>query len=185
MSALAQSALSLGGAGLSLVLVRLGWGGRRGLAAAGWLLAAASLLALMQAHGAWGLAIGAATAMEAALVLIFRAGWVSPVGRTRKAGDAPAIALPHSWRGAGRRLTVFALVAPVGLAASLWLAFGLNALMTGDGGQGANSVATMLFVQPLAWTALMSWQMTRAGAREMILPPLLAASLGTLLWAIA
>lgn len=180
-----MSALALGGAGLSLVLVRLGWGGRRWLAAAGWLLAASSLLALTTAHGAWGLAMGAVAAMAAALGLVFQAGWVSPTGRARPERTSPSVSLPHSWRGTGRRLAVFALTVPVGLAASAWLAYGLNVLMKGDGAQGANSVATMLFVQPLAWTVLMSWQMTRPGPREMVVPPVLAAVLGTLLWMIA
>lgn len=180
-----MSALAMGGAGLSLVLVRLGWGGRRGLAAAGWLLAAVSLLALTMAHGAWGLAMGGVAAMLVALILVLQAGWASPEGRARKASSAPSVTLPHSWAGTGRRLVVFALVVPVSLAASVWFAYGLNALMTGNAAQNANSVAAMFFVQPLAWAVLMSWQMTQAGPRPMILPPLLAAILGTLLWMIA
>ncbi|MBX9896882.1 MAG: hypothetical protein K2Y17_03130 [Qipengyuania sp.] len=180
-----MSALALGGAGLSLLLLRLGWGGRRGLAAAGWLLAAASLIALTLAHGAWGLALGGVAGMAAALALILQAAWASPAGRARKAGSAPSVTLPHSWRETGRRLAVFALVAPVGFAASLWLAYALNALMTGGGAQGANSVAVMLFVQPLAWALLMSWQMTRPGPRDMASQPAIAALIGTLLWMIA
>lgn len=180
-----MSALAIGGAGLSLVLVRLGWGGRRGLAAAGWALAAASLLALTMVHGAWGLALGGVAAMLVALILVLHAGWASPAGRARKAGSAPSVTLPHSWAGTGRRLAVFALTVPVSLVASVWFAYGLNALMTGDGAQGANSVAAMFFVQPLAWTVLLSWQMTQTGPRAMTLPPLLAAILGTLLWIIA
>ncbi|HEU4820343.1 MAG TPA: hypothetical protein VFS87_04220 [Qipengyuania sp.] len=180
-----MSALALGGAGLSLVLVRLGWGGRRELAAAGWLLGLASLLALTMAHGAWGLAMGAVAAMAAALIIVLQAGWVSPAGRARKAGSAPSVTLPHSWAGTGRRLAVFALTVPVSLAASVWFAYGLNALMTGGGAQDADSVATVFFGQPLAWAVLMSWQMTQTGPRAMTLPPLLATISGTLLWIIA
>ena len=180
-----MSALALGGAGLSLVLVRLGWGGRRGLAVAGWALAAVSLLALTLADGAWGLAMGLAVGSVVALALVLQAGWVSPAGRTRKSRAMPSADLPHSWRGMGRRLAVFALVVPIGFAASLWLAYGLNGLMKGDGALDANSVAALLFVQPVAWTALMSWQMTRPGPRAMIVQPLVAALAGTLLWMLA
>ena len=175
----------MGGAGRSRLVVRLGWGGRRWLAAGGWLLAAASLLALTMAHGAWGLAMGSVAAMAAALGLVVQAGWVSPTGRARPERKSPSVSLPHSWRGTGRRLAVFALTVPVGFAASVWFAYGLNALMTGGGAQGADSVATMFFVQPVAWTVLMSWQMTLTGPRAMVLPPLLVALLGTLLWMIA
>lgn len=180
-----MSALALGGAGLSLVLVRLGWGGRRWLAAAGWALAAASLLALTLANGVWGLTMGVVVGAMVALGLVLQAGWVSPQGRARKHRDAPSTDVPHSWRGTGRRLAVFALVVPVSLAASLWLAYGVNALMKGDAPLDANSVSTMLFVQPVAWTVLMSWQMTRPGPREMIVQPLVATLIGTLLWMMA
>ena len=180
-----MSALAMGGAGLSLVLVRLGWGGRRGLAMAGWLLAAGSLLALATLHGAWGLAMGGVAAMLAALILVLQAGWVSPQGRARKATGTPSVTLPHSWAGTGRRLAVFALTVPVGLAAAAWFAYGLNSAMIAGGAQTADSVAAMFFALPLAWTVLMSWQMTQSGPRAMIVPPLAAALLGTLLWTIA
>ncbi len=180
-----MSALALGGAGLSLVLVRLGWGGRRGLAAAGWGLAALSLLALTLAEGAWGLAMGMTAGAVVALLLVLQAGWVSPAGRARKHRDTPSTDVPHTWRGIGRRLAVFALVVPVSFAASLWLAYGLNALMKGGGELEANSVSTMLFVQPVTWTVLMSWQMTRPGPHQMIAQPVVAAIAGTLLWAMA
>lgn len=180
-----MSAFALGGAGLSLVLVRLGWGGRRWLAAAGWALAAVSLLALALAEGAWGLAMGITVGAMVALMLVLQAGWASPAGRARKHRDTPSTDVPHSWRGTGRRLAVFALVVPVSFAASLWLAYGLNALMKGGGELDANSVSTMLFVQPVAWTVLMSWQMTRPGPLQMIAQPVVAALIGTLLWVLA
>lgn len=180
-----MTGLALGGAGLSLLLVRLGWGGRRWLGAAGWALAALSLLALTLLDGAWGLAMGLTTGSIVALMLVLQAGWVSPAGRARKHRETPAVDVPHSWRGTGRRLAVFALVVPVSFAASLWLAYGLNALMKGDRALEANSVATLLFVQPGVWTALMSWQMTRPGPRQMFVQPLVAALVGTLLWVLA
>lgn len=180
-----MSALALGGAGLSMLLVRLGWGGRRGLAPAGWALAAISLLALTTLYGAWGVAMGMIAGVAVAFAIVAQAGWVSPRGRARKHRDAPSADLPHSWRGTGRRLVVFALVAPVSFAASLWLGYGLSALMKGEGVLDANPVAALLFVQPLAWTVLMSWQMTRPGPRQMIAQPLMAALIGTLLWLLA
>lgn len=180
-----MSALAMGGAGLSLVLVRLGWGTRRWLAAAGWLLAALCLLLLTVAEGAWGLATGLTLGAVVALALVLQAGWVSPAGRARKDRDVPSVDVPHSWRGTGRRFAVFALVVPAGFGASLWLAYGLNAVMKGDTDLDANSVSTMLFVQPVAWVFLMSWQMTRPGPRQMIVQPLVAALMGTLLWVLA
>lgn len=175
----------MGGAGLSLVFVRLGWGGKRWLSAAGWALAVACLLVLTLAEGAWGLAIGLTVGAIVALALVLQAGWVSPAGRARKSREAPSVDVPHSWHGTGRRLAVFALVVPVGFAASLWLAYGLNAVMKGEGNLDANSVSTMLFVQPVAWAILMSWQMTRPGPRQMVVQPLVAAVMGTLLWVLA
>ena len=180
-----MSGLAIGGAGLGIVLVRVGWGGRRWLAAAGWALATASLLALTLAEGAWGMATGMVAGVAVALALVLQAGWASPAGRTRKTRETPTADLPRSWRGTGRRLAVFALAVPVSFAASLWLAYGLNALMKGGGALDANSVSTMLFVQPAAWTVLMSWQMTRPGPRRMIAQPLVAALAGTLLWLMA
>lgn len=180
-----MSALAIGGAGASLLLIRLGWSGRHGMALAGWALAAVSLLALTLAHGAWGLAMGALAGMAVALALVLYAGWTSPAARGAGARKAPSVTLPHSWSGTGRRLAVFALVVPVSLAASLWFTYGLHAAVAGGGGFSANSVATAFVVQPLAWTLLMSWQMTQPGPRAMMLPPLFAALLGTLLWLIA
>lgn len=180
-----MNALAMLGAGLAMVLVRLGWSGQTRIAAAGWVLAAAALLALTLADGAWGLAMGTVCAVAVALVMVLQAGWVSPRGRARKEREAPSIDVPHSWRGTGRRLAVFALVVPVSFAASLWLAFGLNALMKGANDLDANSVATALFVQPISWAILMSWQMTRPGPLQMIMQPAVAALAGTLLWAMA
>ena len=180
-----MNALAMLGAGLAMVLVRVGWSGRTWLAAAGWALAAAALLVLTLADGAWGLAMGMVCAVTVALVLVLGAGWVSPRGGARKDRETPATDVPHSWRGTGRRLAVFALVGPVGFAASLWLAYGLNALMKGTGELEANSVATLLFVLPVCWTVLMSWQMTRPGPMRMIVQPLVAAAAGTLLWLMA
>lgn len=179
------SSLALGGAGLSLVLVRLGWGGPRVLAAAGWTLAAVSLCVLAWADGAWGLSVGIVCGAIVALLLVLQAGLVSAPGRTRTARVAPAADVPHSWQGVGRRITVFALVVPVSFAASLWLAYGLNAVMTGGGELGANAVSAAMFVQPVAWMLLMTAQMTRTHPRQMISQPAGAAIVGTLLWLIA
>ena len=180
-----MNALAMLGAGLAMVLVRAGWSGRTWLAAAGWALAAAALLALALANGAWGAAMGIVCAVAVALALVLQAGWVSPQGRARKEREAPSIDVPHSWRGTGRRLAVFALVVPVGFAASLWLAYGVNAVMKGGGELDANSVAMLLFVVPVCWTVLMSWQMTRPRPMQMIVQPLVAAAAGTLLWLVA
>lgn len=168
-----------------MLLVRLGWGGRRGVAAAGWLLAAAALAVLTARDGAWGLAVGTVAGMAVALAMVLYAAWVSPAKTARAPRQAPAITLPRRPRDLLRRVAVFALVVPVAFAAAQWLAYGGQALARRNGWAEADSLVLMLFGQPVVWLALMSIQMTRPGPLRMISAPAVAAMIGTLLWALA
>ncbi len=169
----------------AMLLVRLGWAGRRGAAAVGWVVTVTALIVLTVRDGAWGLAIGTVVGLVAALAIVLHAGWVAPI-KTRKPARVPAsITLPRGRGAFARRLAVFVLVVPVGFVAAQWLAFGIQALARRAGAVEADAVALTLFLQPLLWACLMAWQMTRANAARMIAPPASAAVLGTLLWGIA
>lgn len=169
----------------AMLLVRLGWAGRRGAAAVGWAVIVAALLVLTVREGAWGLAMGTVVGLVAALVIVLQAGWVAPSKVRKPTREAASITLPRGRGAFIRRLSVFVLVVPVGFVAAQWLAFGVQALARRAGAVEADAVALTLFLQPLLWACLMAWQMTRANAARMIAPPASAAVLGTLLWGIA
>lgn len=180
MIAAAPVAIAVG-----MLLVRLGWGGRRGVAVAGWVLAGAMALVLTRENGAWGLAIAAVAGVAAAIAIVLHAGWTAPAKALRPPREAPSITLPRRPRDLARRLAVFVLVVPVAFAAAQWLAFGIQAMARRGGAGEADAIVTMLFLQPLLWSILMAWQMTRAGAVRMIAPPAGAAALGTILWSLS
>lgn len=167
---------------VAVLLVRLGWRARRGLAISGWGLAFVALLVLTVRDGAWGLAIGTVAAMAAAIALVLHAGWTAPVRHRRPRREAPSIDLPRRSRDLARRGAVFLLSVPVAFGAAQWLAFGAQAAARRGGMVEANAVVTMLFLQPMLWIALMTWQMTRTGPTRMIAAPAGTAALGTLLW---
>lgn len=171
--------------GLSLVLIRLGWGTRRSVALAGWALALVSLVMLACSDGAWGMATGFVTGMIVALGIVLHAGWRSPAKRHGTIRQADAVVLRRGYHGVGRRLTVFAMVVPVAFAAALWLAFTVQALLRRGAPLDADSVALTLFLQPVTWTALMSWQMTLSRPVRMAFPPLIIAALGAVLWSMS
>lgn len=172
-------------AGLSVVLIRLGWGTRRSVALAGWALAAVSLAILTLADGAWGMATGFTTGMIVALVIVLHAASRSPAKRRRAVGQADALVLRRSDGGLARRLAVFVLVVPVAFVAAQWFAFTVQALVRQGAPLDADSVALTLFLQPATWAALMSWQMTLSGPVRMIVPPLVIAALGAVLWSMS
>lgn len=175
-------ALALAIVAAGMLLVRIGWNGRRRIAAAGWMLAAAGLASLTAHDGAWGFAIGTVAGIAMALILVLHAGWRSPAKAHRAPREAPSIAIPRHWPDIARRLAVFALVVPVGFAAAQWLAFGAQALARRVGMGDADAIALTLFLQPILWAIVMAIQMTRANAARMIAPPIAAALIGTLLW---
>jgi len=169
----------------AMLLVRLGWAGRRGAAAAGWVLAGGALLVLAAGVGAWGVATGTVTGMAATLALVLHAGWRSPARVRRPAREAPSLALPHAPAELARRAAVFVLVVPAAFVATQWLAFGAQALARRAGTGAADATVLSLFLQPLLWALLMAWQMTRAGPARMIAPPVGATVLGTLFWTLS
>jgi hypothetical protein len=170
---------------VAMLLVRLGWSGRRGVAPVGWALGVGGLLLLAASDGAWGLAVGTVTGMAVAIAIVLHAGWRSPVKVRRPARTAPSITLPHRPAELARRLFVFVLVVPIGFVAAQWLAFGTQALARRGGSGEADALALTLFLQPLLWSFLMAWQMTRATPMRMIAPPASAAVLGTILWSLS
>lgn len=169
----------------AMLLVRLGWAGRRGAAPAGWVVAAGALFVLARAAGAWGLAMGIVTGSAVAIAAVLQAGWISPGKSRRPAREVPSITLPRRPADLLQRLIVFILVVPVAFVAAQWLAFGIQALARRGGAAEADAVMLTLFFQPLIWGCLMAWQMTRAGPTRMIAPPAAAAVLGTILWGLA
>lgn len=177
-----MTALALAIIAAAMILVRIGWDGRRGIAAAGWVLAAIGLCILTARDGAWGFAIGTVAGIAVALIMVLYAGWRSPAKARRAPREAPSIVIPQRWPDIARRLAVFALVVPVAFAAAQWLAFGVQALARRGGMGDADTIVLTLFLQPILWTIVMAIQMTRADAARMIAPPIVTALLGTILW---
>ncbi len=169
----------------ALLLVRLGWEGRRTHAALGWAGAAIGLLILTLGNGAWGLAVGIVVGIATALAMVLHAGWTSPARVRRPAREAPAVLLPRRWPDVGRRVLVFVLVVPVAFAAAQWLAFGTQAFARRAGWGEADATVLALLLQPTLWGAMMSWQMTRDRPAAMIALPAAAAAIGTILWGAA
>lgn len=167
---------------LAVVLIRLGWGGRKSLATGGWAIASLALAWLTWSTGAWGLAIGLTAGAVFALAVVLYAGATSPQRATKRAAASPSVQLLSGPEGITRRILVFLLVVPTSFIAAQWLAFAVNTMMKGAAPLDANSVSTMMFVQPLVWSILMAWQMVLTGPRQMLLPPALATALGTLIW---
>lgn len=171
--------------GAAMVLVRLGWSSSRQAAYLGWMLAAGALVMLTASAGAWGLAIATVVAMILALTMVLYAGWTAPI-RMRRAGiEAASVTLPRLSGDLARRVIVFVLVVPVAFVAAQLLAFGIQAVARRAGIGDADATASTLFLQPLIWTALITWQMSRTGPLRMIAAPVAAALLGSLLWGIS
>jgi hypothetical protein len=169
----------------AVLLIRLGWGGRRGAAAAGWALAAASLALLGWRDGAWGMAMATVAGIAVALAIVLHAGWTSPAKAVRAPRQAPAAAIPRRPRDISRRLAVFALTVPLAFAAAQWLAFAAHMAARARGTDEADALVLMLFLQPIVWGLLVTIQMTRAGPTRMIAAPLAAVAMGGVLWSIA
>lgn len=178
-------ALAIAGLAGAVLLIRLGWGGRRNLAVAGWALAGAALAWLTWSEGAWGLATGLTAGSVFAVAIVLHAAAVSPRRRLQRAASRAPSPRTSEPKAIGRRLLVFLPVVPLSFLAAQALAFAVNAAMKGDGPLDANSVSAMLFVQPIAWAILMAWQMVLPGARQMLVPPALAAGAAVLIGILA
>lgn len=168
---------------LGMLLVRVGWGGQRHAAPAGWAITIAASAVLVARDGAWGLAMGGVVAMTVAVTIVLHAGWAAPARARRAPREAPSITLPRRPGDLARRIAVFVLVVPAAFAAAQWLAYGAQALARRAGAGEADAIVLTMFLQPTLWGVLMVWQMTRPGPMRMIAPPLAATALGTALWA--
>ncbi|WP_085810371.1 hypothetical protein [Sphingomonas sp. TZW2008] len=164
------------------LLIRAGWSGRRSLGVVGWALGGVALGWLAWGDGAWGIALGTVAGIAVALALVLYAGATAPARTRRAPREAPAIALPRNGGDFGRRVAVFLLVVPVAFVAAQWCAYGVQALARRAGSGEADAIVLTLFLQPMIWSALMIWQMTRPGPVQMIAPAALTAVSGTLLW---
>lgn len=176
-------ALAIGCAACGVLVVRLGWQGKRAVALGGWALVLAALSALAGRAGAWGIAVGGLAAMAAAMVMLARSVWVAPAGTFRPQRSSARIAPPR-WPVArpGRRFAIFLLVVPIGFAAAQLLAFGAQVAARRGGWDDADSLALALLLQPIAWAALASVQMTRAEWGAMIVPALVCGAAGLAMW---
>ena len=167
-----------------MTLVRAGWNGRFAVAVLGWVLIAAALLLAAYAFGAWGVAIGMTAGMIVALSALFWSERLMP-GRPWRPDRTPVAAAPVRLPvSLFRRVSVFLLVVPSGGIAALVLAFGMQAVAQRAGMGAADATACTIFLMPVVWIGLMGWQLTRNGPRRMIAPPVLAATIGVLLWAV-
>lgn len=179
-----MTAIALVAMAAAAALIRLGWGGTRRAAAAGWAIGGVALACLTWRDGVWGLSVGLVAGSLAALTMVFQAGAVSP--RRPGRGRSPrAVAVAATDHALGRRIAVFLAVVPLSFAAAQLLALAVTGAMTGTAPLAANSVATALFVQPTVWTALMAWQMMLSSPARMLAPPALVAGLGALIWLLA
>lgn len=171
-------------AGTAIVLIRIGWGGSRPLALAGWALVVVALVLLGRVAGAWGMAIGFVLAMIVALIAVLVAGWQSVASPRRATRPAAAVALPLDRRDLRRRATVFFLVVPVAFIAAQWLAWTGQGFLRGQAPLDADSLALMLALQPVVWAGLITWQMVCTSLSGMAVPPACAGLLGLLLWSL-
>lgn len=178
-------AIALIGVVAGIVLVRRGWAGRRPLAVVGWAIVLAALALLTIGDGAWGLAMGGAIGITAALALVLWAGWSSPAKSTRAPRTAPASTIPVRASDIARRVAVFALAVPVAFIAAQWFAFGVQALARAGGATAADTAVLMLGLQPLVWGVIMALQLLQPGPARMLTAPAVVAGLGTAAWALA
>lgn len=166
----------------SIVLVRAGWAGRRILAGVGWTGVLVGQTVLVRECGAWGLAIGTTAGIGAGLAIVLWGGWTAPARAGRTPRETATVHVQWRPSDLARRCCVFALTVPVGFVAAQWLAFGIHAAVRRAGVGATDADVTMLFLQPLLWTILMSWQLTRSRLMDMAAPLILAGVIGTALW---
>lgn len=167
---------------VGILLVRHGWGGKRVVALAGWAAVVAAMLILAVGDGAWGIAVGVTAAMLAAFGLLAREALRTSPTRTPPQRQPASVTLPHRALGVGRRLLVFLLVVPVGVAAAYVFAMGAEGAAARLGWHAADRTAVAFVAAPVAWTILASVQLIQPGPARMILPPVACAAIGLLLW---
>ncbi|MGN6376930.1 MAG: hypothetical protein ACTHMG_15455 [Sphingomonas sp.] len=179
----APDMVALIAAAVAVLFLRLGWRRRPLLVGLGWAIASAALTVLTWRWGAWGLSVGTLVGIAAALVILMREALAAPEGH--RAPERATATKPASGRrieGLGRRVAVFLLVVPAGLAATELLALGAEAAARRAGWVEADTTVLALMAQPLAWALLASVQLIAPGPRAMVAPALLCAAAGGLLW---
>jgi hypothetical protein len=118
----------------------------------------------------------------ALLVLAYAAVTSAPPKRTSTREAAiHAIDVRVILAGLPRRITVFFLVVPVGLAASTIVALGARAAAMRAGWAGADSTMIALAGMPLIWSVIASLQMTQSSLAKMAALAIGPAILGALL----
>lgn len=174
------------------VLLRVGWQRRRDAVVAGWVALIVAATIALGGFGAWGLATAAVTASLVAMALLAHAAGVTPAParpvrnpNKRRPTSAPspqAGAARIATRDLARRIGVFLIAVPLDIAAALAFAWACQRWLYLAGWQPANSTLFALMVLPLAWLALLSWQMTRSRPLTMLPAALFTALPGGLTW---
>ena len=166
------------------IALRLGWQRAMWTVASGWAMLAWAAVMLVRGEGAWGLALGASCAMACALFIVAQAGVVTP-GPVRPIKDRPGRQLsPPSFdfRDFVRRVGVFLIVVVLDLVASVMLAWAFQRGLLHLGVLEANAVSTGIFVLPIVWIALASWQMTMVKPLSMIVAAFGTGLTGVITW---
>jgi hypothetical protein len=167
-----------------VVLLRISWSRQsQALAGLGWASLATATPVLAGADGAWAVTLGALVATGVAALLLTHSAIVAPAGRAPATRQGIA---GEGWRFSasdlGRRIAVFALVGPGAFAAAQLLAFGAQAAARRAEWHEADATVLGLLLQPIAWAILAAVQITRTGPLRMIVPALITAAAGLLLW---
>lgn len=166
------------------LLLRYGWQRSRAVVAIAWTAMAVATALLAAGEGAWGLTAGATVSMTMALAVIAQAAAATPAPQRtpRERAPAPLPVGPVDWPDIARRCGVFLVVVGLDLAAGLWLAWVVQRAMFRAGSHEADATATALFLLPLLWIAMASWQMTCRTLSAMIPAPVAVALVGGIAW---
>jgi hypothetical protein len=166
------------------VLLRYGWQHRRWPVIAGWAIITLAAAMLATAGGAWSMALGTTVSMGSAALLLAHAALATAAAQrvVQQRIPAPLPPVPIDWPDVARRCGVFSVVVILDAAASLWLSWALQQALFQHGVSEADTTALALFLFPLLWLLLASWQMTCERLAVMARAPLALAILGGVLW---
>lgn len=155
--------------------------------AAGWLLILGAALLLAVIAGAWGVAVSAtATSAAALLILAYISLHSAPQGRTSaRESSVQPLDVHAIFTGLARRVAVFLLVVPGGVAASTIIALGARAAARHSGWDDADSTMVALAGMPLVWSVIASLQMTQRSLARMAAFAIAPALAGGLLGMVA
>lgn len=122
--------------------------------------------------------------MAGALIILAQSGAVTP-GPLQPATERPGRIMappPFDPGDIARRLGGFLIVAVLDLAASLMFAWAFRRALLRLGVLEANALSTGIFVPPIIWIALASWQMTMSRSVAMIGAAMGSGFLGATIW---